>query len=89
MKKMQKILFIFCILSMSILFSERQGLAMFETLQFHGFGSQGFILSSENNFFGKSKEGSFKYHEVGMGTSIRPLSDLQFSAQILSRRAGA
>ncbi|VAX26349.1 hypothetical protein MNBD_NITROSPIRAE01-1066, partial [hydrothermal vent metagenome] len=42
-----------------------------------------------NNFFGKSKEGSFKYHEVGMGTSIRPLSDLQFSAQILSRRAGA
>jgi len=88
MKKVQKILFIFCILPMGILFSEGRGLAMLETLQFHGFGSQGFILSSDNNFFGKSKDGSFKYHEVGMGASIRPLSDLQFSAQVLSRRAG-
>ncbi len=89
MVKMEKILFIFCILTIGILFSEGKSLAMFETLQFHGFGSQGFILSSGNNFFGKSKEGSFKYHEVGMGASIRPLSDLQFSAQMLSRRAGA
>jgi len=88
MLKTEKILFIFCILTAGILFSEGQGLAMLETLRFHGFGSQGFILSSDNNFFGKSKDGSFKYHEVGMGASIRPFSDLQFSAQVLSRRAG-
>jgi len=89
MKKMQKVLFIFCILTVGILFPERKGVALSKTLQFHGFGSQGFILSSDNNFFGKSKEGSFKYHEVGMGASIRPIPDLQFSAQVLSRRAGA
>jgi len=89
MLKIQKILFIFCILSMGILISESKGLATIEAPQFHGFGSQGFILSPGNNFFGKSRKGSFKYHEVGIGASVRPVQELQFSAQVLSRRAGA
>ena len=89
MKKKLKVLFVAFVLNVGILFSAKQSLAMFETLKFHGFASQGFILTSDNNFFGPSEEGSFKYHEAGMGASIRPAPDLQFSAQVLSRRAGA
>jgi len=77
------------VLNMGIFFPVDRSLAMFETSEFHGFGSQGFISTSENNFFGPSKKGSFKYHEVGMGASIQPNPDLRLSAQALSRRAGA
>ena len=59
-----------------------------DTLQFHGFASQGFILSSKNNFFGESEDGSLDFRELGLNASIRPLPDLQLSLQILSRRAG-
>lgn len=58
-------------------------------LQIHGFASQGFIYTSDNNFFGSSeKGGSFDYRELGVNASIRPLPTLQLSAQIVSRTAG-
>ncbi|MFQ5596660.1 MAG: hypothetical protein ACE5GK_01280 [Nitrospiria bacterium] len=59
-----------------------------DSLQFHGFASQGFIDTTDNNFFGKSENGSFDFTELGINASIRPVPDLLFSAQILSRRAG-
>lgn len=60
-----------------------------ESLQIHGFASQGFIATSDNNFFGDSQNGgSFDYRELGLNASLRPLPNLQLSAQILSRTAG-
>lgn len=58
-------------------------------LQIHGFASQGFINTSDNNFFGNSDGGgSFDFRELGLNASVRPLPNLQLSAQILSRTAG-
>ncbi len=60
-------------------------------LQIHGFASQSWLMSSDkNNFFGKSSSdnGSFDFRELGLNASMRPLSRLQFSAQMLSRTAG-
>lgn len=60
-----------------------------DTLQIHGFASQAFILTSDNDFFGDSDDGgSFDFRELGLNASLRPLPRLQLSAQILSRRAG-
>lgn len=60
-----------------------------ESLQIHGFASQGFIVTSDNNFFGDSEDGgSFDFRELGLNASLRPLPNLQLSAQILSRTAG-
>ena len=60
-----------------------------DTLQFHGFASQGYIWTSDNNFFGNSKDnGTFDFRELGINGSVRPLPRLQLSAQLLSRRAG-
>ncbi len=59
-----------------------------ENTQIHGFASQGFILTSENQFFGDSQNGSFRFSELGLNTSIQFTPDFQFAAQALSRQAG-
>lgn len=61
-----------------------------DTLQFHGFISQGLVYTDDNNFFGPSSEGggSLKYTELGLNASIRPRPDILISGQALSRRAG-
>jgi hypothetical protein len=60
-------------------------------LQIHGFASQGWLKSSDNNnVFGpsSSSSGSFDFREIGLNASMRPLTNLQFSVQGLSRTAG-
>ena len=58
-------------------------------LQIHGFISQAYISTSDNDVFGNSdKGGSFGLTEAGLNASLRPLPRLQLSAQVLSRRAG-
>ncbi len=58
-------------------------------LQIHGFASQGYITTSDNDVFGNSNNGgSFGLTEAGLNISVRPLPKLQLSAQVLSRRAG-
>ena len=58
-------------------------------LQIHGFASQAYITTSDNDVFGNSdKGGSFGLTEAGLNVSMRPLPRLQVSAQVLSRRAG-
>ncbi|WP_224419123.1 MULTISPECIES: hypothetical protein [unclassified Modicisalibacter] len=61
-----------------------------DTLQVHGFLSQAWLVSDDNDFFGPSSEndGSFQYTEIGLNVSLRPLRDVLVSAQVLSRRAG-
>lgn len=58
-------------------------------MQIHGFASQAYISTSDNDVFGNSdKGGSFGLTEAGLNASVRPLPRLQVSAQVLSRRAG-
>lgn len=58
-------------------------------LQVHGFLSQGYIKTDKNNVFGHSDgKGSMDFREIGLTASLRPLPKLQFSGQLLSRRAG-
>ena len=60
-----------------------------DNLQIHGFASQAFIATSDNDVFGNSDDGgSFGFTEVGLNALLKPLPRLQLSAQVLSRRAG-
>ena len=38
-------------------------------LQMHGFLSQGWVWTSDNDFFGDSQDGSFDYTELGVNAS--------------------
>ena len=59
-----------------------------ESMQLHGFLTQGFVQTSDNRFFGDSDEGSFDFTEIGLNGSFRLNKQFLFSGQILSRRAG-
>ncbi|WP_328986444.1 hypothetical protein [Thiorhodovibrio winogradskyi] len=59
-----------------------------DTLQIHGFATQGLSATSANRLFGNSPDVSFKLRELGLNLSTRPTPDLLLSAQILSRTAG-
>lgn len=63
-----------------------------KSLQVHGFLSQGYIktTSTRNDVFGDSTRGrgSFDFREIGVNASYRPLTNLQFSGQLLSRQTG-
>ena len=61
-------------------------------LQIHGFLSQGYVktTATRNDVFGDSTRGrgSFDFREIGINASYRPLTNLQFSGQLLSRQTG-
>ncbi|WP_339676076.1 hypothetical protein [uncultured Zhongshania sp.] len=57
-------------------------------LQFHGFLSQGYLLSDGNNFYGNSLRGSTDYTEAGINSTWRASPTLNFAGQIISRDAG-
>lgn len=59
-------------------------------IRVHGFLSQGYVKTTGNNdvFGNSSGNGSFDFRELGVNASYRPLPNLQFSGQLLSRSAG-
>lgn len=57
-------------------------------VQWHGFVSQGYIKTSDNNFYGDSEDGSWEFTDVGLGGSWRPAKNWQLSAQAIYRQAG-
>ncbi len=60
-----------------------------ESVQIHGFLSQGFIHTSDNNFFGNSDDSvSTDFRELGLNGSWKILSDLQVAMQVVWRDAG-
>ncbi|HEY3500939.1 MAG TPA: hypothetical protein VGK73_39875 [Polyangiaceae bacterium] len=54
----------------------------------HAFVSQGFVLSSENNYLAKSKRGSFEFTEVGINFTKNLGDRLSVGMQLFSRDLG-
>jgi len=64
-------------------------LAQDKKIQVHGFASQAFIYTDNNNFFGNSADkGSFEFTELGVNFSFEAWHKFHIAAQLLSRRAG-
>jgi len=57
-------------------------------LQIHGFLTQAYVQTTDNQFFGDSEDGSFDFRELGVNASYRFNPNLMTSAQLLSRTAG-
>jgi phosphate-selective porin len=56
--------------------------------QVHGFLSQAYVKTTDNQFFGDSEDGSFDFRELGINASYRLSPQILIAAQVLSRRAG-
>ena len=65
-----------------------EGLNWNNDLQIHGFFSQGYVNTSDNNFYGDSEDGSFDFRDIGLNASLRLGPRWLVSAQLLSRTAG-
>ncbi|MCH9697154.1 MAG: hypothetical protein K0U68_03540 [Gammaproteobacteria bacterium] len=60
-----------------------------QSLQIHGFFSQGFVHTTNNQFFGKSQDSvSTDYRELGLNGSWRATPELRLAMQIVYRDAG-
>ena len=60
-----------------------------DSVQVHGFLTQGYFFTSDNRLFGTSDTGgSFDYTEAGLTGSWTPASDIRLASQVLFRRAG-
>lgn len=60
-----------------------------ESVQIHGFASQGYIQTTENDFFGDSSDGgSFDFRELGINGSWYITPNLLTAVQLVSRNAG-
>jgi hypothetical protein len=55
----------------------------------HAFASQGFILSSKNNYLVQSKRGSAEFTEVGLNVTKTLGDDFRIGAQLFTRKLGA
>ena len=63
--------------------------ALPKSLQIHGFLSQGFLHTSDNNLFGHSDDNiSVDFRELGVNASWRVMPELQFALQTVWRDAG-
>jgi hypothetical protein len=57
-------------------------------LQLHGFVSQGYLLSSANNYLAETSRGSFEFSEVGLNVTLPVTDRLQLGVQMFSRKLG-
>jgi hypothetical protein len=65
-------------------------LSLPESVQVHGFTSLGYFNTTDNNFFGDTKQdsGDVDFWELGINGSWRAHPDFQLSMQVVSRKAG-
>ena len=57
-------------------------------LQIHGFLSQGFLLTSANDYLAHSSEGSFEFTEIGLNFTLPATDRLTLGLQIFSHDLG-
>jgi hypothetical protein len=59
-----------------------------DALQIHGFISQGFMVSDENNFLGKTEDGTFEFNEFGINFSTELSNEFHVGLQLFARDLG-
>ncbi len=58
------------------------------SLEIHGFVSQGFMVSTDNNYLMNSTRGSFEFTDVGINFTKSLTDDLRVGLQLYSRKLG-
>lgn len=78
------------LLLISLLFCHVSSAIAADNYQVHGFITQGYTYTTDNNFFGESSDnGSLEFSEIGINLSGNLTQRIFASAQLISRRTGA
>lgn len=59
-----------------------------EMMQIHGFASQGYLTSDQNNYYAETENGSFEFNEFGLNIGVDMTERLRVAMQFLSRDLG-
>lgn len=65
-----------------------QAFDLADSLQIHGFISQGYLHSSDNNFLADSRRGSFEFTDVGLNANWALTDTLRVGSQLFYRNLG-
>ncbi len=57
-------------------------------IDIHGFVSQGYLKSGDNNFLAKTEDGTFEFNEMGINFGTWPTADLHLGIQFFARDLG-
>jgi hypothetical protein len=78
----------FALLTLSTAHAEDAELPDEAPLEIHGFVSQGFVKTTENNYLADSERGSFEFTEVGLNLTKSLSDDLRVGIQLFARDIG-
>ena len=81
-------LIVAALLSCNSTMTHAQESTWLDNAQFHGFLTQGYVNTSDNNWFGDSEDGSIEFTELGISAWVPFSPRFTLSGQLLSRRAG-
>jgi len=59
-----------------------------QEVEIHGFASQGYMQSSDNNFLANTDEGTFEFNEMGLNFSYDSGANVKIGAQLFARDLG-
>ncbi len=59
-----------------------------KSVEIHGFVSQGYLRSCDNNYWGETDEGTFEFNEIGLNISTNLSDQLRLGLQIFSHDLG-
>jgi hypothetical protein len=68
--------------------SDAQSYGDESSVAIHGFISQGYMQSTDNNFFGNTIDGTFKFNEFGLNITSQVSDNLRIGMQLFSRNLG-
>jgi len=83
---MKNVAYIF--IAISVIIPGKSMAAAFPEVDIHGFISQGYLLSSENNYIADSKDGTFEFNELGINFGTNPLPGLFLGVQLFANDLG-
>ena len=87
---MKKKLFVAAIFAVVLALSHPTALLAIdiEGLSIHGFISQGYLKSNDNNYLAETKDGTFEFNETALNFSLKPTDNLRLGVQFMSRDMG-
>lgn len=85
---MQRFIFSACLLFILTQHSPLMAFELSEALQIHGFLSQGYIDSTNNNFLSDSLGGTYEFTDVGLNANLSLAEDVRIGGQLIYRNLG-
>ena len=56
-----------------------------DSVQIHGFISQGYLITTQTDWFGPTDQGTFEFTEAAINVSAKPRDDLRIGIQLVAR----